>query len=464
MNERVETKREKVEAGALYAGRFAIDGLLGEGGFASVYAARDLELRRAVALKVLSDDPDLAELRLRMKLESELVGKAAHPAIVELVASDAGGEAGSLWLAFERLEGHDLSAELDQAGPMDFERAMHLLLWSLEGLAAAHSVGVIHRDLKPDNIYLRSPGTARERPCLIDFGIGFLDAEDGGLLSKKGIIHGTPRYMAPEYTRDQRISPAMDVFQMALIYSEMRSCVPVVDAKGLFGCYRAHTTGQRSLCEDFTDGPLGEVLTRAAAVSPEERYEDAGAFLEALLEVLDARGFAHEAMSREGLMTSKAADSTDLMPSAGHLTPASFRARTGPMQRLEMEGELGGPTERHATIAEEVAARHGKLKDLLNQHDPDSTLPDSLLALGPGLKLLADGRAALDSAERSVDAGELEAAEALAAPQSLAFAGEPALSEPGRSAPASSSRDLVLWVIAAVLFGVLVVVAWAVFG
>jgi serine/threonine-protein kinase len=186
----------QLKPGATF-GRYIIVRPIGSGGMAAVYQARHVDLQKSVALKVLH--PFLA-LRIdvvqRFVLEARAASRFAHPHVVDI--SDIGSQDGVPFIAMDLLEGEQLAAILDRDGPLPVERLADVLVPVVSAVAAAHDAGVLHRDLKPDNVFLARRRRG-EHPVLLDFGISKVDS--GGPaqpLTAAGDLLGTPPYMSPE--------------------------------------------------------------------------------------------------------------------------------------------------------------------------------------------------------------------------------------------------------------------------
>ncbi|MCA9638795.1 MAG: serine/threonine protein kinase, partial [Myxococcales bacterium] len=188
--------------GALIDGRYEITGLVGEGGMGRVYAATHRFLGRRVALKVLHNDAQTSpESVARFRQEALLCTRIGHPGIVEVL--DAARLAdGRVFMVMERLEGESLEDAIARPGP-----AGPVLGWLAaiaDALAAAHAVGVVHRDLKPQNLFLARGPDGAIAPKILDFGIAklFGDGLGGGAsATRTGDVLGTPYYMSPEQCR-----------------------------------------------------------------------------------------------------------------------------------------------------------------------------------------------------------------------------------------------------------------------
>src|SRR3954471_16293060 len=185
--------------GALFAGRFEIDRLAGEGGMGLVYRAWDRERSSWVALKVLHADG--VQDKDRFDREARVLSSLSHPGIVEYVAHGIDGD--RMFLAMEWLVGHDLEEHMRRSrlGVLD---AVAIVERISGALAVAHDQDVVHRDLKPSNLFLVDGDP--ERIKILDFGVAKQMAS-GSIQTKTGAMIGTPGYMAPEQTRGEREIP-----------------------------------------------------------------------------------------------------------------------------------------------------------------------------------------------------------------------------------------------------------------
>ncbi len=193
--------------------RYELEGKLGEGAMGVVYRARDRNLGRVVALKMLA--PELGaedELRLRFQREAEAIGRLSHPNIVSVY--DMGEHQGRLYLAMELLEGEDLRALVEKQAQLAPAERVRILAEIAAGVAYAHSRGVVHRDLKPANILL----TAGGRVKLLDFGLARLASMD--TITRRGVILGTPDYMSPEQAMGKIVDFRSDIFSSGAVYYE----------------------------------------------------------------------------------------------------------------------------------------------------------------------------------------------------------------------------------------------------
>jgi serine/threonine-protein kinase len=200
--------------------------LLGRGGFGAVYAAWDRELERDIAVKALRHDvfptPQLLE---RFKREARVVAKLRHPNIVPIFSVGEGD--GLAYMTMPRLDGESLRTLLAREGPLEVEPALQIAVGVARALETAHGAGVIHRDVKPDNLMLEG---AKRRVALMDFGIA--RATGGASLTGTGLVVGTPAYMSPEQARGEPdIDQRTDIYALgAVAYEMLAGSLPFVGA------------------------------------------------------------------------------------------------------------------------------------------------------------------------------------------------------------------------------------------
>lgn len=278
-----------IEAGQRIKDRYEIKSLLGKGGFASVFRAFDIDIERPVAIKVLnlaalvSGDGDREVVLERFRREAKLAARVSHPSVVQIHDYGVLEEADNPFIIMEVLEGHDLEDELEKRGPLSPERFIPLFVDALEALGEAHQLDIVHKDLKPSNLFLANPGGRRETLKVVDFGIAYIgDDESDERLTRTGFMLGTPQYVAPEYVEEQSVSPALDVYQMALILVELLAGQAVVGDTNPWRCAMRHVGRELSVPGPLLDSPLGPVIEQGLALDPADRFADAGAFAEAL--------------------------------------------------------------------------------------------------------------------------------------------------------------------------------------
>ena len=210
---------ENLGPGTLVDGRYAIFREIGRGGMGCVFAARDTKLRRGVAIKVLNASPNEPHQLLRLSKEARTAGGLAHPNIVAI--HDEGDFAGRAYLVEELLRGKTLAEQL-RAGVLPRERALDLAVQAARGLAAAHDQGVVHGDIKPDNLFVTTDGWLK----ILDFGIATLRPPPGiprTVTNPSGAasVAGTPGYMSPEQIQGMPTDARSDLFSLGVVLYEM---------------------------------------------------------------------------------------------------------------------------------------------------------------------------------------------------------------------------------------------------
>ena len=215
---------EGVSPGTQIAARYELVALLGRGGMGEVWRARQLNLNREVALKLLlpSDVESPRQALRRFDREARVASAIMHPNVVKI--HDVGEHAGLTYLAMELLHGESLRDRLEQVGALEVADVLELGPPLADALVAAHEVGAVHRDLKPENIFLdRAAGSNTTRVVVLDFGLAFIERGDEqlGRMTRAGVVMGTPDYLSPEQARGGEIGPASDVYSLGCVIYEL---------------------------------------------------------------------------------------------------------------------------------------------------------------------------------------------------------------------------------------------------
>ncbi len=269
---------EKLGRGTLFAGRYEIIEELGKGGMGSVYKAFDQKLQEVVALKIIR--PELgfnASAVERFKTELKNARKIAHRHVCRLYDL---GEAGLVqFISMEYVEGEDLKKFIRRAGPIGAGRAIAIARQVAEGLAEAHRMGVIHRDLKPQNIMVDLEGRAR----IMDFGLSrFLESEG---LTGTGVMLGTPEYMSPEQVELREVDARSDLYAMGIILFEMvTGKVPFEGQTPLAVAikHKSETPPDARDTNPLVPEPLVRIIYHCLEKDPARRYQSADELASAL--------------------------------------------------------------------------------------------------------------------------------------------------------------------------------------
>ncbi|MCC6878124.1 MAG: protein kinase [Sandaracinaceae bacterium] len=268
--------------GSFFADRYQVESVLGTGAMGKVYACTDLPTGRRVALKVLHKErlgePETVE---RFRREAEVLASIGHKCIVEVHAFHHTSD-GTPYLAMELLEGVTLKRRLQAGGrfqsPADFQEILDCIC---SALGAAHARGVVHRDMKPDNVFLPASGDPRAK--LVDFGLSRL--ADAKKVTHSGMLLGTPRYMAPEQLRSAAdAEPRVDIYSVGVMIFEAltgESPYPASDYGQLLGCLIEGRVRPFEELRPDLPRSIGDVIRKAMAQDPNARFPTTAALAEA---------------------------------------------------------------------------------------------------------------------------------------------------------------------------------------
>ncbi|MFT3837853.1 MAG: protein kinase [Myxococcaceae bacterium] len=279
-----------LQPGARVGGRYVIEALIGKGGMGAVYQALHEELGRTVAVKVLL--PGVAqnkELVARFFREARTAAAIHHPAIVEVF--DVGRDGDLAYIVMEKLQGEELAERIRLGGPLGPRFVALLGVEIAEAISAAHARGVIHRDLKPHNVFLAERGADQEVVKVLDFGVAKLaDGEaDSAQLTKTGEVFGTPLYMPPEQLQARKdIDARADVYSIGVILYEALTGSPPYRADSYPALVLMIVDGKpKPLAEARPDLPPGlcAIVEKAMAANRDQRFPSAAALAAALFEL-----------------------------------------------------------------------------------------------------------------------------------------------------------------------------------
>ncbi|NJK31593.1 MAG: serine/threonine protein kinase [Deltaproteobacteria bacterium] len=275
--------------GQTLLGRYTVEALLGEGGMAAVYRARDAQ-GNPVAIKLLhkeiASEPNMLA---RFEREAQALAMLAHPNIAGLHGIGQ-SEAGDTFVIMEYIEGHELGAELGGGRKLAPGRALAFVRQILGALHHAHQFGLVHRDLKPENV-LVTRGPAGEQIKLIDFGLvkligDVLGAETVQRLTTTGVVFGTPEYMAPEQMLDQGVDPRTDLYAVGIMLFELLTGRRPFEHEEISVVWRMHLSNPvprlAEIDPALDHADLDAILQALLAKQPDERFDSALAARRAL--------------------------------------------------------------------------------------------------------------------------------------------------------------------------------------
>src|SRR5438128_10845561 len=264
---------------------YTLEGEIGRGGMGVVFSARDERLKRQVAVKVLP--PELAfreEIRLRFVREAETAARLSHPHIVPIHSVGEGPD-GLVYFVMAYVDGESLGAKLKRRGRLPPDESRRIMQETADALGAAHAFGIIHRDVKPDNILLEG---SRGRVVVTDFGIAkALSSTTGGAtLTATGVAIGTPHYMSPEQAAgDREIDGRSDIYSLGVVAYQMLAGELPFQAPTVPGILMKHITERPPLITDRrpeVPEDLGACVMRSLEKDPEDRWPTADALRRAL--------------------------------------------------------------------------------------------------------------------------------------------------------------------------------------
>ncbi|MGI8484702.1 MAG: protein kinase domain-containing protein [Thermomicrobiales bacterium] len=313
----------------LLGSRYEVEVAIGSGAFATTYRGRDQRLDRMVAIKILSrefaKDPTYVQ---RFEREAQTAASISHGNVVDVY--DFGQEGDVLYIVMQYIAGEDLKHLITREGRLTPDRSREITLQILAGLGAIHQAGIVHRDIKPQNILIGTDGQAR----VADFGIAQIEFDSG--LTTAGMAVGTAAYMAPEQAEGGRTTAATDVYSVGVVLYEMLTGVLPFTAPTPMALMLAHIQQRPVPPSQRANGcpipaDLDNVVMQAMAKAPQDRFRSAAAMSQALRASLGegAQRTVATPATREGTVASpRAMNRSAPAPNLVPRTPSS----TGPMR------------------------------------------------------------------------------------------------------------------------------------
>ncbi len=282
-----------LQAGEIIGDGYVIERLLGGGGMGQVYLARDPRLDRLVAIKLLHEDVALSEeADSRFRREARALSRVVHPNVVGIHAF---GRRDATWyLVMEYVEGYSLEQVLED-GPMPLAEVVHITRQVASGLAEAHALGIIHRDVKPGNILLRPLASGGLLAKVVDFGLARqFEGQQTHVVTQQARILGTPAYMSPEQIQAQPLDGRTDLYALAaMVYQMLTGRLPY-HRETLQGLLMAHLVDQPAPIDQRGDATIPQAvqreILRGLEKSPDQRHASVVAFAQALEDAADLTG------------------------------------------------------------------------------------------------------------------------------------------------------------------------------
>lgn len=267
-------------SGQQFAGKYRIDGILGEGGMGVVYKGFDPLIARIVAIKTIRENllegRSGQELLKRFRHEAQAAGRLTHPNIVAIYEYDEGENQGHPYFIMEYVEGKELKDYLKMGVRFTFDQSLHIIEQVLEALGYAHQHGIIHRDIKPANVILLDDKNIK----IADFGIAKLDDTE---FTQTGKVIGTPSYMSPEQCKGLHVDGRSDLYSVGLLLYELLTGkkATAVHHNGSFAqVMKGFTPDKPDTSDPKTIHLFNSIIKKALAEDQDQRYQTAEAFLE----------------------------------------------------------------------------------------------------------------------------------------------------------------------------------------
>ena len=318
--------------GKMLDNRYEILELIGSGGMANVYKARCHRLNRLVAIKILKSDlADNADFRRRFHDESQAVAQLSHANIVSVY--DVSTNPDREYIVMELIDGITLKQYMERRGRMDWRESLHFITQIMRGLSHAHSRGIIHRDIKPQNIMVLRDGSVK----VADFGIACL-ANQGQTLTQEAL--GSVHYISPEQARGDRIDARSDIYSAGVVLYEMLTGRLPFEGDSAVSVAIQHLSSVPLAPRDIDPSipePLELICMKAMNSDPNKRYASADAMIEDLEKFRRDPSVDMDYIRQE--LTAPAADTEPTMPLPTAQVASAVKKHTGELRREREEEE-----------------------------------------------------------------------------------------------------------------------------
>jgi serine/threonine protein kinase len=358
-------------------GKFECRELLGKGGMGSVYLGFDPLIEREVAIKVLPKSLSEDETAItRFLVEARAIGQLNHPNVIAIY--DIGRHDDRFFIVTELAPGGNVASLMKEQGRMSFADACGITLHAARGLQAAHSAGIVHRDVKPENLML----SADKMVKLVDFGLAkAIDRSRQLAITAKGQILGTPMYMAPEQIEDGDVDARTDIYSLGATFYHLLTGQPPFDADTITKVLFAHVSGPRPDPRKLAPNlpaSCSDVIAKAMAIDPANRYETMGALIEDVEHLLE-----HDSLD---VASTQFASAANHAPRVLLIEPSNLLAKL----TCEVLEKAGCRNVAHVSTAEDAIAH-------VQDHSIDVAIASRQLAGADGKDLLQTVRASAGS-------------------------------------------------------------------
>ena len=273
-------------------GNYVIEKEIGKGGMGEVYVAHHALIKRPTAVKVMNTDPSRsAELLGRFEREVQLSANLTHPNTITIYDFGRAGDGNTFYYAMEYLEGLDLQKLVDRYGPLPPARACFILRQACGSLGEAHRAGILHRDVKPSNIFLTERGGLYDYVKVLDFGLAKdLGPDEDQGLTRAGQVFGTPLYIAPELARNEgSAGGSADLYSLGSVAYFMLTGAPPFEGTSPYDVVSKHMNEEPRPPSEVAEQPipaaLDAAILRCLAKKPDDRFRDVSELAEVLGEI-----------------------------------------------------------------------------------------------------------------------------------------------------------------------------------